>query len=108
MSSAEPDGATLEAVFRTIHAHLEQSKDPLTKQVRFTVDHGDSTVFTNAHLARWFWRAVDVVTLFHERHPVAQVRVAGFYEVKVTRLLFLRGFPSASAMTGPHWMIERA
>jgi hypothetical protein len=73
-----PDDAEIEAIFRTIYGSLGKSSHPLTRHVHHEVDTGDTTLFTNAHLARWYWKAFDIAVLLHERHPIAQVRVAGF------------------------------
>jgi hypothetical protein len=73
-----PDDAEIEAIFRTIYGRLGKSSDPLTRDVHHEVDTGDTTLFTNAHLARWYWKAFRIAVLLHERHPIAQVRVTGF------------------------------
>jgi hypothetical protein len=73
-----PDDAEIEAIFRTIYGSLGKSSDPLTRKVHHKVDTGDTTLFTNAHLARWYWKAFDIAVLLHEKHPIAEVRVTGF------------------------------
>jgi hypothetical protein len=73
-----PDNAAIEAIFRTIYGRLGESSDPLTRRVQHEFDAGDTTYFTNAHLARWYWKAFDIAVLLHEKHPIAEVRVTGF------------------------------
>ena len=73
--STPPDDETVEAVFRTIGG--EFSSQGGVMRVGYSASF-EGSVFTNAHLVEWLHRAMRVLELLHERHPIERVHIKGF------------------------------
>ena len=73
-----PDDKTIADAFFAVGATLAKPRKNGARVVEWEISGGDSSFSTNAHLAKWIWRAMRVLQAIHARFPIASVELNGF------------------------------